>query len=306
MEQFLTETGRTELQRILLPILVLYNTKLCNSVAYQSYIASARHSLLDPALIAVYDNSPIRQVNPGEESLLFAYKHDPSNSGIAAAYNWALDLAQSHGFPWLLLLDQDSILPTEFLKSTLIQINLHRQDEDAVAIVPVIRSGGSIVSPMRVGFGRLRLLPDSSFGIQSKEIMAINSGTVIRCDFVRFIGGFSRAYWLDYLDHWLFRRIYESGNKAVVSKCCLGHKLSVQDYRNNISTARYRSILNGEAAFITTHKSHLEIFLYLLRLLCRIIKQLFVFRKPQMAAITATMFRRIATHPARSLEVMPL
>ena len=305
MEQSLTKPHRTEPQRIILPILVLYNTRPCNSATYKTFVASSRNSLLNSASIAVYDNSPIPQVNTDEEVDLLAYKHDPANSGLAAAYNWALDIAKARGISWLLLLDQDSTLPSQFLESCLKQINLHYRNDEVVAIVPIIRSGGSIISPMRVGFGRLKSLPPSSFGIQSEEIMAINSGAAIRCDFVRSIGGFNRAYWLDCLDHWLFHQIYASGRKVTIFDCILDHKLSVQDYRHEVSTERYRSILNAEAAFITTHKSHLEVFLYLLRLFCRCLKLLLVVRNLRMAAITLTMVGKIAMHPMRSLEMRP-
>jgi GT2 family glycosyltransferase len=301
MDQSLTEPYRTEPQGIILPILVLYNTRLCHSETYQTFVASSRHSLADPAMIAIYDNSPIPQVNPGEEAHLLAYKHDPANSGLAAAYNWALDAAKARGISWLLLLDQDSTLPSQFLESYLLQISLHHRDDDVVAIVPVIRSGGLVVSPMRVGFGRLKPLPDFSVGIQSAEITAINSGTAIRCDFVRSIGGFNGAYWLDYLDHWLFHRIYVAGRRVSVSQCLIEHKLSVQDYRHSVSTARYRSILSGEAGFITTHKSRAEVPIYLLRLLVRYIKMVILGRH-DIARLTISMILAISRHPLRSLE----
>jgi GT2 family glycosyltransferase len=305
MDQSLTEPHRTEPQRIILPILVLYNTRLCHSATYQTFVASSRHSLLDPVSIAVYDNSPIPQVNAGEETHLLAYKHDPANGGLAAAYNWALEIARARGIPWLLLLDQDSTLPPQFLESCLLQISLHHRDGDVVAIVPAVRSGGLVVSPKRVGFGCLRPLPDSCVGIQSAEITAINSGTAIQCEFVRSIGGFNRAYWLDYLDHWLFHQIYAAGKRVSVSQCALDHNLSVQDYRHSVSPARYRSIVAAEAAFITTHKSPLEIPIYLLRLLVRVVKQVFVYRNLQMAAMTMTTLATIARRPVKSLEVRP-
>ena len=274
-------------QQTVLPILVLYNSTLNTSATYRTLATSSATTA--PVLIAVYDDSPTRQVNPDEETDLLAYKHDPANGGLAAAYNWALDIAKARGIPWLLLLDQDSTLPSQFLESYLLQISLHDRDDDVVAIVPVIRSGGLVVSPMRVGFGRLRPLPDSSVGIQSAEITAINSGTAIRCDFVRSIGGFNRAYWLDYLDHWLFRQIYLAGKRVSVSQCLLDHNLSVQDYQHSVSTTRYRSILTAEKLFVTTEKRHIEIPVYLIRLMLRALKQLVIYRRPKLAALTCAM-----------------
>jgi GT2 family glycosyltransferase len=304
MTQATLDLRQTVSQRAVLPTLVLYNCALEGSATYKSFVASSRHGGLDPTSIVVYDNSPARQVSSAEEELLLAYKHDPANGGLATAYNWALEIAKSHGISWLLLLDQDSTLPSEFLESCLQQIDLHHRDGDVVAIVPVIRSGGIAVSPKRVGLGRLRPLPGSCVGIQSAEITAINSGTAIRCDFVRSIGGFNRAYWLDYLDHWLFHQIYLAGKRVSVSQCLLDHNLSVQDYRHSVSPARYRSILAAEAAFVTTYKSMAEILVYLLRLLARSIR-MFILGRRDIARLTISAILAISSHPMRSLEGRP-
>ena len=166
---------------------------------------------------------------------------------------------------------------------------------------PLFRSGGIVVSPKRVWFFGLKTFQKTPRGIQNAEIASINSGTAIRCDFVRSIGGFSRAYWLDYLDHWLFRQIYAAGKKVAVSDCILEHNLSVHDYQRNIDLARYRSILAGESAFMTAHKSKLQIPVYLLRLLARSAK-LAIQRQPDLALLTVAMIAKIAKNPTRSLE----
>jgi GT2 family glycosyltransferase len=286
---------------LMLPILVLYDCRLADSATYNSLIASARDSDLDPASIAIYDNSRHPQVDAGETDHLFAYRHDPGNGGIVAAYNWALGLAGSHGYRWLLLLDQDTVLPQAFARSTLLELGRYEENSEVVAIVPVIRSGGRTVSPKRVGFCGLRSLPASAAGSQKAEIMAINSGAAVRCDFLRAIGGFNPAYWLDYLDHWLFRRVYAAGKTVAVSRCILDHRLSVQDYRGSISAVRYRNILESEAAFITTHKPKLELPCYLVRLLLRCLKMT-IRRRPDIALPTAAKMLQIAIHPLRSLE----
>jgi GT2 family glycosyltransferase len=285
----------------MLPILVLYDRKLDESTTYNSLVASSHDGGLDPLAVAIYDNSRHSQLSAGAADLLLAYKHDPGNGGIVAAYNWALDLAGVHGHRWLLLLDQDTVLPRTFLRSTSLLVKQYEENPEVVAIVPMVRSGGCTVSPKRVGFCGLRPLPASTSGSQQAEIMAINSGAAIRCDFLRAIGGFNPAYWLDYLDHWLFRQIYATGKTVAVSECVLEHQLSVQDYRNSISTVRYQNMLAGEAAFITTYKPKLELPCYLLRLLFRSLKMT-IHRRPDMALLTAAKMLQITTHPLRSLE----
>jgi GT2 family glycosyltransferase len=285
----------------ILPILVLYNCNLAGSSTYNSFVASAHDGSLDPDAIAIYDNSRHSQLGAQATDRLLAYKHDPGNGGIAAAYNWVLDLAGSYGSRWLLLLDQDSVLPPTFLQSTLSQVEKYEGSPEVVAIVPVVRSGGRAVSPKRVGFCGLRPLPASAAGKQDAEIMAINSGAVIRCDFLRGIGGFNPAYWLDYLDHWLFRQVYATGNTVAVSECILEHQLSVQHHGSSITAMRYENILAAEAAFLTTYKPKLELPCYLLRLLYRSLKMT-IHRRPDIALLTAAKMLQITTHPLRSLE----
>jgi GT2 family glycosyltransferase len=304
MSQELLKSRRTTARVNILPTLVLYDLKLDSSTTYQTFIVSSRHGGLNETAIAVYDNSSVRQLSVAEETSLCAYEHDPKNGGIAAAYNWALEMATTRGISWLLLLDQDSTLPMEFLESLAFQIRQHEQDDKVVAVVPVVKCGSAVISPMKVGFSCLKPLHQSSHGIQNAEIMAINSGTAIRCSFLRSIGGFNRAYRLDYLDHWLFQRIYASGKRSVVSDCVLEHKLSVQDYRKDVSTARYRSILAGEMGFITTYKPKAEIPIYLLRLITRAIRML-ILGRPGIAMLTVGMVFNLIMHPTHSFEGSP-
>jgi len=250
--------------------------------------------------VLLYDNTPVGS-GPGPLPEDMMYESAGQNGGLAAAYNRAMDLAGLHGCSWLLLLDQDTAVPPDFIESTWAQMTKHDSNASVAAVVPMVQSGGVAVSPKRVGFFGLGALRRPGFGIQECEVMAINSGTLIRCDFVRSIGGFNRAYWLDFLDHWLFRQIYAAGRKVVVSECKLEHKLSVQDYRQNVSVARYRSILAGEAGFMTTHKAKSQIPFYLFRLLVRSAR-LAIQRQPAMTLLTLATVARIAKHPSRSLE----
>jgi GT2 family glycosyltransferase len=289
MSQLSQNIPHAEFRQTILPILVLYNCTLENSATYRTFLAAAKNAALDPALIAVYDNSPVRQVSPAEELHLLVYKHDPSNGLLAAAFNWALGLAQSYGFPWLLLLDQDSQLPSTFLASLLDAMELHDTNQSVAAIVPFIKDGFAEISPMRVRFGRLSPLPKQSPSLTECEVTAINSGAAIRVSFVQSLGGFNPDYRLDCLDHWLFRQLYAQAKRVALSGCVLEHDLSVSDYRNKVSLTRYRSILSAEALFVTTQKRRLEIPVYVIRLMLRAVKQLVIYRRPKLSALTCEM-----------------
>lgn len=270
----------------LLPILVLYNRGLRDSSTYRTFCASARACGWDSSRIAVYDNSRIRQVSHEEETRLQAYRHDPANGGLAAAYNWALEIALTRKDSWILLLDQDSTMPLCFLATLWKAMRLFSTDERVAAIVPYAMDGSSRVSPKRVRFGRMADLNVPTPSVADQEIMAINSGTALRASFIERLNGFNSAYKLDFLDHWLFRKIHASGMRVVLSGSVLEHNLAASDYRTNINTSRYYSIIASEVRFMRTEKQSLELPVYVGRLLLRSVKQLIVYRRRELAAIT--------------------
>jgi GT2 family glycosyltransferase len=297
MTQTLPDPRRAKSQRVVLPILVLYNCSLENSATYQTLVASSIHGGMDPVLLAIYDNSETPQVKSSEEALLLAYKHDSTNSGLAAAYNWALEIAELRGFSWLLLLDQDTRLPSTFLESLLGVVNLYDTNQSVAAIVPFVKDGLAEISPRRVRFGRLTPLPKQSPSVTKCEVTAINSGAAIRVSFVQSLGGFNPNYRLDWLDHWLFRQLYAQGKRVALTNSVLEHALSVSDYRNHVSLSRYRSVLSSEILFMTTEKRRVEFGVYVFRLLLRSVKQLVIYRRPELAAVTSSAIASIFIRP---------
>ena len=291
-------TQQLPLLRTILPILVLYNHALKTSATYQTLVVSSASPT--PLLIAVYDNSPTPQASPGEEAGLLAYKHDPANGGLAAAYNWALNIAQTLGFSWLLLLDQDTQLPPHFFESLLGVADLHDANQSVAAIVPFVKDDLTEISPRQVLFGRLAPLPKQSSSLATCELTAINSGAAIRVSFVQSLGGFNPNYKLDLLDHWLFRQIYARGKRVALSGSVLEHNLSVSDYRNQVSLMRYRSILSSEVLFMRTEKSRAEMPMYIARLLLRSVKQLIIYRRLELAALTCAAIASILLRSPRS------
>jgi len=296
----LTEGGRDLCK--LLAVIVLYKTLPCESPAVNTLLGflAKLQTGQDNIRVLLYDNTPGTK-DRGPLPAGVEYESTGHNAGLAVAYNRALEIAQLHSCSWLLLLDQDTALPCDFIGSLLGQIGEYEGDSSVAAIVPMVRSGCIVVSPKRVGFFGLNALPESYHGIQETEVTSINSGSVIRCDFVRSIGGFNRSFWLDYLDHWLFRQVYATGRKAAIWKTTIEHNLSVQDYRSNIWIERYRSILAGESTFITTYKPKAQIPFYLLRLLVRWVRLMFQ-GQPSLARLTFATIVKIAFHPTRSLE----
>ena len=254
----------------------------------------------DPDVIVVYDNSKVRGVDPDEETRLLAYKHDPDNSGLAAAFNWGLNLAQQHGFSWLLLLDQDTRLPVTFVPTLMKAVLQYSTNETVAAIVPFATDNGVSISPKRVRVGHRTSLTGPIPKIADYEVTAINSGAAVRVSFVTMIGGFNPTYRLDCLDHWFFRQVYAKRKEGrALSNETLEHNLSVSDYRHQVSLDRYRSILTAEAMFVANEKSYCERALYVATLAVRAIKQLVIYRRPQFSRLTGLKMYSIVINPQR-------
>ena len=250
-------------------VLVVYNRDLARSETYRSLFESS-NDFSDIKLI-IYDNSRSGQKLSYSDSANISYLHDASNSGLAAAYNYALSTIVDQD-DWMLLLDQDSKLPTDFI-STLIETINGISDESIVAIAPHIVCKNTFVSPLKVRFGgRLVVLPEQYTGASAVELMGINSGMAVRVSFMKQVGGFNQEFWLDYLDHWLCRTIYANGKKMYVSSSIVNHNLSVSNY-NEVSEERALNILKAELLFYRKYKSTAEQLVYLFRLIARGIKQ---------------------------------
>ena len=189
----------------LLIIIVLYKQALHNCVSYSTILTAMKNSTIN-ASILIYDNSPRKQEYDDYSNNIILYYHDRTNSGLATAYNHALDVAQNKKYAWILLLDQDSIVHKDFLDNLQNIITEVEKTESVVAIVPRVFHGNQIVSPARFDFlGRIKPLRDSDINeISPTEITAINSGTVVRTRFLLDIEGFNSEFRIDYLDRGCF------------------------------------------------------------------------------------------------------
>jgi GT2 family glycosyltransferase len=239
----------------------------------------------DKFQIIIYDNSAQSQEVPLRYASIISYFHDRSNGGVASAYNYALSLTQSAD-DWLVLLDQDSDLPERFIDEIWNLTTLYNIDIAVAAIAPHVVCETTIVSPCKVHVGGMLRPVDLNFkGEHSSEIRAINSGMAVRASFMKQIGGFNKAFWLDYLDHWLCRTIYATGKKIYVSKSVINHDLSVINY-NRVSEQRAANILQAEMFFYGKYMPWFEQVLYVFRLLCRSLKQLVTIDNKQIALNT--------------------
>ncbi|XJZ26971.1 glycosyltransferase [Bacillota bacterium Lsc_1132] len=239
--------------------------------------------------LILYDNSPDNQeFEPSQyEGISISYVHDSRNLGIAAAYNYSFAVAEENGSRWLLLLDHDTELTSEYIEQFM---NLDVNDPTIAAIVPKINCENQMISPVYSNTLRPLQAKKPKAGLQEQPVTAINSGALIRVDFLNAIGGFNDDFPLDYLDHWLFYEIYARGYKVWVLVATLEHELSVMDY-SRVSLERYKSILESEIKFYQNYRRDLYKS-YKFQLAKRFLKQILTVKDKKIAYYT---LRRLFT-----------
>lgn len=127
--------------------------------------------------IIIWDNSPNPKVDTKElEKNCLIYRSTPENYGLSTIYNQVIDeeLAVDE---YLILLDQDTVLPTDFLATSDTAIGAQ---PDIDLFLPMIQVGANWVSPLDyfLGWGRYWPVPRKG-RMRCRGICAINSGMII-------------------------------------------------------------------------------------------------------------------------------
>lgn len=290
---------KTVAEAPVLAVLVLYQAEPNNGHTLPSFCRALNESgLAHRFRLLIYDNSPHQSTMPSEISVPFSYIHDPRNGGLSRAYNTAMEVAEEAGSEWLLLLDQDTLVDANFLRTLSIHLPKAAENRQCAALAPKLLSKSKIISPARVLWGGWVLpVDESSSGFYSREMIALNSGTLLRIATIREIGGFNPVFWLDYLDHWLFNRLYRAGYFIYVLDVALPHDLSLGNIRG-VSTARYKNILLAEGEFYRCCKSPVENKVYYLRLAMRAIRRL---ARPGERRLFLPTLKHLAKHMGQTI-----
>jgi GT2 family glycosyltransferase len=269
------KTLNVELYNNLCIVIVIYNNKIEDSVTYKSLTTALDNNLCFNITLIIYDNSPIAQIISDDENTRYemTYIHDSANPGLSKAYNKGLEIAKNKNIRWLLLLDQDTVLPENYLDAFL-KVDFKNLPADVVCLVPKVLAVGreKIIAPIRIYYGALfvsfkKIKP----GILSSKITGINSGTFLSVNFIDELGGFDNRFPLDMLDHWYFSEIAKAKKRVFLLDAIIYHNLSVNRFESEVSLLRYTGILRSEKLF-----SKKNIFTYLifkLRLVKRLLQQ---------------------------------
>jgi GT2 family glycosyltransferase len=272
-----------------LVLVVVYNSKVECAKTFKSllrcYISNPGD--FENLKLIIYDNGLINQQDDITVPFNYMYINNPRNDGLAIAYNYALDYGISEDFNWILLLDQDSCLPDDFISNLNRTIEQVESNEMIKAIVPKMVYKGTFFSPSKVLFGGIhRPIDMNIYGICPFEVFSIGSGCLVRSSFFQKIGGFNNFFWLDCLDRWIFYEINKANGKVFITSSIIEHELSVMDYSKFVNEKRYLNIMKYETYFMKFYKSKTENIVYYLRLLKRAISFQFSKKTRKFASMT--------------------
>lgn len=286
--------------------MVRYNVPLADSHTMGSLeaIFSADPSLLNSVAVLIWDNSPapLKEV---QSSFPLQYLHSRINRGVAGAYNEACKLAADIGCQWLLLLDQDTTLPADFLMKMVSYSRRFRDASNIAAILPTIWVDDRYMFPRIVRFGRTRAYSPDFEGVTEDETTTANSGVLMRVAALQEIGGYNEQFDLEFSDIYVFHQLHRRGKQFwVAADLKLAHRLAITDYGGEFTPARYKRYLMAEEAFITLYKSRAEDMTQTLRLLGRSVKQFLRYSDKSFARLSWSQFLwRIVTRRSMRLQL---
>jgi GT2 family glycosyltransferase len=220
--------------------------------------------------ILLYDNTP-DAVQPDDLPDQVLYVAAKQNAGLAAAYNRALGIANTEGLDWLLTLDQDTSLPSDFLMAIEAVASSIGSDQNAAAIVPQVFDKGRMLSPNWWQWNAFpKYFPLGFTGVSKRCASAFNSASTLRVSAIRAIGGYDPRFWLDYSDAYLYRKIYRHGMYIYIAgNIRVEHQFSVLDMNKGVSISRYENILSAGCAFCDLECGWLAGLDYTVRLIYR-------------------------------------
>ncbi|CCH02965.1 glycosyltransferase-like protein [Fibrella aestuarina BUZ 2] len=278
MEKFIRipNTGQNEFANIrnensflddVLFVITLYKTELPNSITFNSLKKFIHtQSIESPrADLALMDNSPISDFSSIEQLninwLNIYYFHDPSNPGVSKSYNRAADLATTLKKKWLLLLDQDSLLPDNGLEKYQIATSLWKGHS---VYAPILRSQKIILSPCAYHFFRASHLKKIGIGINTTHNRnVLNSGLLIDIESFDMVGRYDENVWLYFSDFVFFNRLKKHYKHFVIVDIHIEHDLSSADYVDiNIAKERFELYCDGAFLAYKSERSSYSLICY--------------------------------------------
>jgi len=238
-------------------LIVIYNETIDESLTYKSLLGSSKY--LNNSKLVIWDNSKISQkMNKNKISFFdeIEYIHTPENLSLSKIYNKVIQL--NNGFGYMIILDQDSSFSINYFQEI---EKATAENKDINLFLPIVKSSNTIVSPGNYKIFKGSYWKKEKYGkINSKDILAINSGMVINFNYLRnlFTGYDERLRF--YGTDTFFMLNYSEHNKYIyIINYILEHDSALLNKNESIEKIlkRERELLNAWILVNENNKFHL-------------------------------------------------
>lgn len=244
----------------ILAIIVLYNRSIHESETFNSLIKSADSGKFKLSVL-IYDNSSIRNDYIFENNNLnIKIIFDSTNPGVSTAYNKGAKYAKEENIEYILLLDQDTIFPTNSLR---VYFNYIRTHPNINIFAPILRANEMNLSPCRKLFKRgFPIKKDIIPGIADlSKFSPINSGVLIKRKIFEDVGGFNPKIKLDFSDFDFFERVSKIEKNFQIIDLICHHRISTIEKKSIESDInRFFYYCTGAKYYSKTLADFLQLF----------------------------------------------
>lgn len=246
----------------ILPIIVIYEKDWSECNIFKSLFSKLEMEIL------IYDNSR-KASNKRYENHLIHYFHDPSNPGVSKAYNTCAKWAQQHGFSYIVLFDDDTLLPLTYIANL---YKVIKKEPATRVIVPLLKynNGKKIFSPTRNPITNKTANSLIRPGINSlNDFLPVNSGMCIKLESFFSVSGYNENIPLDFADYDFFIRLNKHVDSFYLLDCIGEQSFSNSETNPKKLLRRYKYYLEGAIHFCMPSAIRLQVLRHTLSLCLR-------------------------------------
>jgi len=240
--------------------IVFYNQKITESSAFRNL--SAQNTNIPPYFY-LFDNSLNK--NTVQPIASHIYIHCPENKGLSVAFNQAAKYALENGFEWLLLSDQDTCFPNDFLQKMQHAVTEY---SSISLFAPIIKlSDNTLFSPCKFRNMVSKPLRNMTCGIESLyNTMPINSGLLIKTSLFFEAGGYNENLRVDFCDYAFLNKVKKVDDKYVVVDSIVIQSFSNEEVDKEKLLLRFRIYITDAKNYsCDTYKEKIGLFYNVLK-----------------------------------------
>ena len=233
-------------------LIVIYNKSIKESITYNCI------KNFEKLNVIIFDNSERDYGNSSyaKENGIVYYTQN-KNIGLSKAYNYVINKLNLSDNDYIIILDDDSEISTEYYNEAISVIKNNQYD----IILPIVYSENQIISPSNVQFGcRVKLVKKIS-KIEFSRITAINSGMIVSARVYKNVR-YDEELFLDYVDHTFMHEVRTKKYSISIMESRINQNYS-RNQKQSIDSVKHRYKIFKKDFFVYCRKCRKVIFYFL-------------------------------------------